>query len=190
MFDFYRKCEDSVKRKIINVYGKNLTEEQIKSLIEKEYVNVKLYRITTLNDTFDYLIEKMLDDLLNKQGYKELVLDEQTTLKISIGHTLKHILVNFYKLNLAEYFNYKPKIDKSVAIDIDYFSDINQIFDNVVDNHVFKDDINDLLQVDEISSFVSKTIYNDMTNYFDDIMKQKDQNNQSYYKLTREKDSE
>ena len=77
MYNFYKKCEESLKNTILKLYGIYLSESQIYELMNKEYVTDDVMGIKKLNDTFIYFMNKMLNDLINVTYIEKTVIDDE-----------------------------------------------------------------------------------------------------------------
>lgn len=165
MYNFYKKCEESLKKTILDQYGNFLNENQKNLFNEKEYVTDEALGIKNLNEIFDFLSTKMLNDLLNVNCTKDINIDNETDISVPCGETLKKILVNFYKRSIANKINFKPVINYNYANDLDLLNFINQEFDNKIDKNVFNKNILELSEIEELSLYINDKISSDIKEY-------------------------
>ena len=110
MYDFYKKCEESLKKRVLNDYGNYLSDKQREMFKNKDYITDEVMGIKKLNEVFDYLTNSMLNDLINVTCSKSSQINEDTEISIPCGNTLKTALVNFYKRAIANTINFKTQI--------------------------------------------------------------------------------
>ena len=165
MYDFYKKCELSLKNKIIELYGKYFSETKLNAFKSKEYITDYVMGIKKFYEVFDYLSERMLNDLLTVTCTKRHKLNEEADISLLCGTTLKTALKNYYKIIISKHIPYNPRINYDYAFDIDTISYLNEYFDNVIDKNVFSKTAIELEQIDEISAYIDTTITRDLDNY-------------------------
>ncbi len=167
MIEYYRKCEESIKEKILYYYSKYMSKNQINAFKSKDYLDDSALSIKGLSELFNFLIEKMLKDLLNKDAYKSVYIDEENTVSVPCGKTLRDSLVNYYKKDLSMHFNYDAVINKKLAFEIDTIHFFNQTFENIINKNVFIKNAIEMESIEEISEFVKYCNQVDLDDYLE-----------------------
>ena len=162
MYDIYNKCEESLKKKILDNYEKYLSESQIKSINEKNYITDEILGIKRLNDLFNVITDKMFDDLLNINASKKEIIDEDTIVTIPVGKTLKNILKNYYKIAISKQITFNPIVDYKYAHDLDIIDFLNKENDSIIDKNVFNKNIIELSNIKELSDYINEIILKDI----------------------------
>ena len=165
MYEFYKKCDESLKNTLIKLYGQYMNEDKLNAFKNKDYITDEVMGIKRLNDVFDYILNNMLNDLLNVICNTKTQIDEETDLSIPCGITLKNALKSYYKLAISRKISFTPRINYEYAFDIDTINYLNEYFDNVVDKNVFNKNALELLEVEELNGYVDLTISNDLQDY-------------------------
>ena len=158
MYDFYKNCEESLKKTILQNYGKYLSNLQIKSFNNKEYITNDVMGIKKLNDLFNHLSDKMLDDLLNITTVTKNIVNDDTSITIPCGNTFKKILKNYYKIDISKKLSFSPIINYNYAHDLDIINFFNEEYNNIIDKNVFNKNVIELSQIKELSEYIDNTI--------------------------------
>ena len=170
MYDFYKKCEESLKITILKLYGIYLSESQIFELMNKEYVTDEVMGIKRLNDTFIYFMNKMLNDLINVTYIEKKTIDEEEV-SIKLGTNLKKALINFYKVPIIKSIGGKPSdyVKHEYDFDLDLLNFINEEYNHLVDNNAFNKNAKELSQINELSFYILSTFEKDITDHINSI---------------------
>ena len=162
---FYIECEKTIKQYATKYLDNYISDIQKKLLSTKSYLDDSIQTLKDINSIFDKLTNKILNDLLNKTHYESVSIDETESVFIPCTKRINHILINYYKKRLSEFISFIPSIDTSLANEIDYINDLNNIYDGIVDQNAFTKDIDDLRRIDELEPFVSDCINYDIREF-------------------------
>lgn len=170
MYNFYKKCEESLKNTILKLYGIYLSESQIYELMNKEYVTDEVMGIKKLNDTFIYFMNKMLNDLINVTYIEKTVIDDEEV-SIKLGTNLKKVLVNFYKVPIIKSIGGKTSdyIKHEYDFDLDLLNLINVEYDHLIDKNAFNKNAKELSQIEELSMYTLSTFEKDISDHLEAI---------------------
>ena len=167
MPDFYKKCEESLKKKILDLYGKYMSENQVKLFNEKDYTTNEAMSIKKLNDIFNYLMNKMLNDLINVTYMESITIDEEDIL-LPFGKTLENVLKNYYKINISSSLGFTPNINYDYAFDMDFINYLNTELDQIIDKNIFIKDAKELSEIEELSTYIKSTKAKDYEDYMNE----------------------
>ena len=160
MIDYYYEIERIIKESINKYYGFYLNDEQKRLLNTISYLDDIIINEKNMNIVFDTITTKILKSLINK-SYKE-VINNKT---IPCSDRINNILLNYYKKVISNYLSYTPRLDLTIANEIDYLYDLNNIYRSVVDKNVFSKTIEELKEVPELEEFINEAIQYDIDKY-------------------------
>jgi len=137
--------EQTIKNYILYEY-KNYLDESKTTI-----VNSKIYNFNSLKD----LVYKILDDLVEIKTNKQITIDNEDSISIPYGETLKNVFIEYLisKLNIKYKLNIQT--DEQLNIVFDYFNFLSQKFNNIVELNIFNKNAIEL-ENDKIFGDISK----------------------------------
>ena len=155
-----KELEQNVKKYILSTYGRYLSPEKVGFLTSKDYSNYSNISEISVN---------ILSDLLDTMTHKDIKINEEESVSIPYGESLKNALIQFLMNKINERFHLNISTGPILAQNLDTLKAVDQKYFEIVEENAFTKNALEIEQIEELSQIVKQYGEEDINKYLNKI---------------------
>ena len=145
-FNRMQQFETMIKQNVMAMFGKYLSEEQIKQILETEFIEKSTYQDVKDSATLQgNIIRCVVNGMINLRCTKEINVNGEDV-NVEYGGALQNAAVEYYTQTIAATYGIKVNQKPEMAQDINMMEVINERLENGLDKHIFNKNANRILR--------------------------------------------
>lgn len=155
-FNRMQQFETMIKQNVMAMFGKYLSEEQIKQILETEFIEKSTYQDVKDSATLQgNIIRCVVNGMINLRCTKEINVNGEDV-NVEYGGALQNAAVEYYTQTIAATYGIKVNQKPEMAQDINMMEVINERLENGLDKHIFNKNAIELLDMVQMQELVEK----------------------------------